>query len=158
MNEDIKDNASIRVPPPLFFVACVGFGLFLEHLLPTQFIRLPWAIRIIAGCICFLFSGYLAINAFVVLSKNKTPFDPEKPTVVIVREGVFGFSRNPMYLSLLVLTASLAILIASLWLFIAIPVLFFLLEFFAIKPEEKYLSEKFGEEFSDYADAVRRWL
>ena len=158
MGNDLKDNASVRVPPPLFFIACIGFGLLLEFLFSTSFIRLPWVLRIIAGCIFFLFSGYLAISAFRVLFKNKTPFDPAKPTVVIVREGAFGFSRNPMYLSLLVLTAGLAFLIASLWLFIAIPVFFILLEVFAIKPEEKYLSEKFGKEYLDYTANVRRWL
>jgi protein-S-isoprenylcysteine O-methyltransferase Ste14 len=158
MKENPTDRAKVPIPPPLFFFACLGFGLFLEYFFPLHIFSLSWLSRVIASGIFFLISGYLAISAFIVLAKNKTSFDPAKPTTAIVREGAFNISRNPMYLSLLFLIAGIAILSCSLWLFIAIPTLFILFDVFAVTPEETYLFNKFGTEYSEYKAKVRRWL
>jgi len=105
-----------------------------------------------------LISGYLALSAFVVLIKNKTPFDTAKSTAKIVTDGSFRFSRNPLYLSLLLLLLGIAVLMFSFWLFFTIPILYILFLFNAVKPEESYLSQKFGEEYLDYSAKVRRWI
>lgn len=63
-----------------------------------------------------------------------------------------------MYLSLLILIAGIAVLNCSLWLYMAIPILFILLDVFAVRPEETYLSKKFGKYYSDYKAEVRRWI
>ena len=63
-----------------------------------------------------------------------------------------------MYLALLLLSGSTAILTGSVWLLLALLFLFILLERFAIRPEEKYLTDKFGEVYLNYKVSVRRWL
>ncbi len=158
MENNSNDTAAIRVPPPLFFFLCLGFGLLLEYLFPIRLISLPLILRVIVGGIFILISGYFALSAFVALSKNKTPFDTGKPTVKIAIECPFRFSRNPLYLSLLLLLFGIAALASSLWLFITIPILFVLFLFNAVKPEERYLSQKFGAEYLDYKTKVRRWI
>ena len=158
MGKNSKDSAAIRIPPPLFFFACLGFGLLLEYLFPIHLMRLSLILRVIVGGPFILISGYFALSAFLVLIKNKTPFDTAKPTVTIAKNGSFRFSRNPLYLSLLLLLFGIAVLSYSLWLFITIPILFVLFLFNAVKPEERYLSQKFGEEYSDYKAKVRRWI
>lgn len=158
MDNNLKDCASIRIPPPLYFFVCLGFGVLLEYLFPIELINLTLMPRLIGGGIVLFFSGYFVLSSFIVLIRNKTPFDPAQPTITIVKEGSFRFSRNPMYLSLVLLLFSIAILINSIWLLIATPILFFSLLFFAIKPEENYLFEKFGEEYSNYKANVRRWI
>ncbi|UCF95044.1 MAG: isoprenylcysteine carboxylmethyltransferase family protein [Desulfobacterales bacterium] len=105
-----------------------------------------------------LFSGLLATSALLVLRKNKTPFDPAKPTIKIVRGGSFRFSRHPMYLSLLLLLSGVALSMGSIWLLSAVPILFVILEVFAVRPEEEYLIQKFGDEYLDYKASVRRWI
>jgi len=158
VDNNLKDCAAIRIPPLLFFFICLGFGFLLEYLLPVDLIGIPLILRRIGGGTLLLFFGYFAVSAFIVLIKNKTPFIPAKPTIKIVQEGSFRFSRNPMYFSLLLLLSGIAILVFSIWLFIAIPVLYFLFLFFAVKPEESYLSGKFGKEYLDYKAKVRRWI
>ena len=153
-----EDTARVLIPPPLLFFACLGFGIILEFLFPSRPVSWPWTPRIIAACILSLISGLFAIGAFIPLVRNKTPFNPSKPTVRIVREGSFRFSRHPMYLSLLLLLGGGAVLFCSLWLFIMIPVLFIAFEITAVRPEEKYLSEKFGDEYLHYKTSVRRWI
>jgi protein-S-isoprenylcysteine O-methyltransferase Ste14 len=63
-----------------------------------------------------------------------------------------------LYLALLLLLSGIAILICSFWLFLSIPILFIILKYFAVRPEESYLLQKFGEEYLDYKASVRRWI
>jgi protein-S-isoprenylcysteine O-methyltransferase Ste14 len=67
-------------------------------------------------------SGYFALGSVIVLLRNKTPFNPSKPTVKIVRQDPFRLSRNPMYLALLLLLAGVAVFTGSIWLLLAVPV------------------------------------
>jgi len=158
MKDDIKDRASIPVQPTLLFFGCLGVGILLEYLFPFHFINEAWPLRIITGSFLFLVSGLTALSAFIAIVKNRTPFNPAKPTKRIVRDGSYRFSRNPMYLSLLLLSGSAAVVTGSVWLLKALLVLYILLERFAIIPEEKYLTDKFGEVYLNYKDSVRRWL
>ena len=158
MGDNSKDRAAVHIPPPLFFFACLGVGIILEYIFPSRPLNWPWLPRIIPASILFVISGLLAIGSFKSLLRKKTPFNPAKPTIRIVREGSFRFSRNPMYLSLLVLLSGVAVLICSIWLFLTIPLLFIILEAFAVRPEEKYLTQKFGDEYLDYKASVRRWI
>jgi len=153
-----EDRARVLIPPPLIFFVCLGIGIVLEVVFPSRPMRWPWIPRTIASCILFLISGLLAIGAFIPLLKNKTPFNHSKSTVRLVREGSFRFSRHPMYLSLLLLLSGVAVLFCSIWLCITIPILLIAIEIIAVRPEEKYLSQKFGDEYLDYKASVRRWI
>lgn len=77
---------------------------------------------------------------------------------VLVTSGPFQFSRNPMYLGMLIWLIGLAILLGSLIVFL-FPILFFLLANFLVIPlEEKDLQRIFGAEFLEYKKHVRRWI
>ncbi|MBC8442506.1 MAG: isoprenylcysteine carboxylmethyltransferase family protein [Deltaproteobacteria bacterium] len=158
MENDSKDSAGIRIPPPLYFFACLGFGLLLEYFFPIHLVSLSLTSRAIVGCIFTLISLYFAVSGFIALIKSKTPFDTAKSTVKIVKTGAYRFSRNPLYLSLLLLLFGIAFSMLSLWLFFTVPILFILFLFNAVKPEESYLSQKFGNEYLDYSANVRRWF
>jgi protein-S-isoprenylcysteine O-methyltransferase Ste14 len=120
--------------------------------------RLAWWPRIICGGLLFAFSGYLALGSISVLLRNKTPFDPAKPTEKIVRQGPFRLSRNPMYLALLFLLAGVAAFTGSIWVCLAVPALLIALDIAAVRPEEEYLEQKFGGSYLEYRAKVRRWL
>jgi len=158
MKENIKDSPAIRIPPPVFFFVCLGSGFLLEFFFPTHLISLSPIPRVIIGFIFILISIYFAGSAFFVLIRNKTTFNPAKSTTKIVTDGAYRFSRNPLYLSLLLLLFGIAFLRFSFWLFFAVPILYTLFLFKAVKPEESYLSEKFGEEYLNYSAKVRRWI
>ena len=72
--------------------------------------------------------------------------------------GPFRFTRNPMYLGMLIWLTGLAVLLGSLMAFL-FPILLFLLANSLIIPlEERLMEETFGESFLDYKRRVRRWL
>ena len=125
-------------------------ALVLLSFAESSFFPIPPDVLLMA--ICF------AASAFFMLIKNKTTFHTAKSTIKIVTGGAYRFSRNPLYLSLLLLLSGLAVLSASLWFFLTIPILYILLLFKAVKPEESYLSQKFGKEYLDYSAKVRRWI
>ena len=158
MEKKFTDSSAIRIPPPVFFFVCLGCGLLMEYLFPIHLINLSPILRVIAGGILMLASGYLAVSSFFVLFKNKTTFNTSKSTIKIVKEGAYHFSRNPLYLSLLLLLFGIAVLTFSLWLFFTVPILYILFLFKAVKPEERYLSQKVGEEYLNYSGKVRRWI
>jgi protein-S-isoprenylcysteine O-methyltransferase Ste14 len=158
MEKNLKDSAAIRIPPPVFFFICLAFGLLLEYFFHLRFINISTMPRIVVGLIFIFISGCFAGSAFFVLIKNKTTFNTAKSTIKIVKDGAYRFSRNPLYLSLLLLLSGIAVLMSSTWLLLTIPILYMLFLYQAVKPEEKYLSEKFGEEYLEYAARVRRWL
>jgi protein-S-isoprenylcysteine O-methyltransferase Ste14 len=158
MEENQNDSAGIRIPPPVYFFFCLVFGLILEYFLPTNIIDFPLLTRAVIGGILILISGYFAVSAFVVLIKNKTTFNTSKSTTKIVSKGSFRYSRNPLYFSLLLLLIGMAFIFISIWLFLMVPVLFVIFLIKAVKPEERYLSQKFGKEYLDYCAKVRRWV
>ena len=158
MENEPNDNTAIRIPPPLFFFACLGIGVLLEYLFPIHLIRISLIPRVVVGGTFIIISIYFALSGFIVLIKNKTPFDTSKSTVKIVQEGAYRFSRNPLYLSLLLLLFGISFLIVSFWLLCTLPILYILFLLKAVKPEENYLSQKFGEEYLAYLSQVRRWI
>jgi protein-S-isoprenylcysteine O-methyltransferase Ste14 len=149
------------VPPPLWFLLCAGAGWALGHFAPWPLPGPDGVMRVSAGVALLVVSGLFVATSFFALARHKTPFDPGATTVAIVAivaDGPFRLSRNPMYLSLLLLQLAIAILHDSVWMLIFLVVLCILLDVTAVRPEERYLEEKFGDAYRDYATRVRRWL
>ena len=69
-----------------------------------------------------------------------------------------AFTRNPMYLGMVVSCVGLAFALGSAWLVILAMLLPLALRKLAIEPEEAYLSRRFGAEYDTYRARVRRWL
>lgn len=87
-----------------------------------------------------------------------TNVPPNQPAMAIATDGPYKYTRNPIYLSALMLYLGLAMLAdAPVMLLLALG-LFYLLDQHVIAPEEKYLSDKFGEEYLSYKATVRRWV
>lgn len=93
-----------------------------------------------------------------VMANNRTAILPGGATSEVLRSGPFRVSRNPLYVGLVVLDVGLALLTASFWALVLVPVGVGLLVWGAIRPEERYLTEKFGADYEVYRAQVRRWL
>ena len=158
MTDKIIDKPLIIAPPPLIFCACLVTGISLQYLFPLHLIDLALWVRIIPGVFLLAFSGLVAFSSFRILNKNATPYNPYRPTKKIVQEGPYARTRNPLYLSLVLLLIGFAFLGQSSYLFFLSIVLVMILDQGVIKPEEAYLEKKFGEEYIQYKLNVRRWL
>lgn len=85
------------------------------------------------------------------------PIHPEK-TSEIVQSGIYSKTRNPMYLGMVFLLMGFCIITKSSFGFLVVPIFIKYIETFQIKPEEEILSAKFGKEYDDYCQRVRRWV
>jgi len=100
----------------------------------------------------------LMVWAARVFRKAGTGFQLEGGGSVLVTSGPFRFSRNPMYLGILIWLIGFAVLLGSLIVFIVPGIVFLLAEFLFIPIEEKRMEQMFGEEYIEYRRQVRRWL
>jgi protein-S-isoprenylcysteine O-methyltransferase Ste14 len=149
---------ALKVPPPIQALVCGFLMWVIDRQLPGgQFesaIQLPMAILFaIAGIILVVFS----MLAFRRASTTVDPFHPEEASQLVV-DGLFGYSRNPMYVSLLLVLISWAIWLGSVY-NVSVLILFVTyITFFQIKPEEEAMRSLFGETYEHYCSRVRRWI
>jgi protein-S-isoprenylcysteine O-methyltransferase Ste14 len=152
----MQDNADVKILPPIVLAVALGVGIPIGILLPTRLLSADAAVSLGLGVVAV--SVLLVIAAVHELRREKTAFDVRKPTSVIVRTGVFRLTRNPVYLSMMLLYVGLSLVINSPWmLLLAIPTGSTLC-LAAIKPEERYLEAKFGDAYREYRAAVPRWI
>lgn len=157
---DRKDGAAVRFPPPLLPVATILGGIALSRYVPLlNLYELPTPARYwIGGAIVaasLLGLGLWSVVKFRRSGQNELPWTP---TPEIIVEGPYRYTRNPMYLQMVLICIGFSIILASLWILVLTPVCALLLYLFAIKPEEAYLELKFGESYLQYKRSVRRWI
>ncbi len=154
------DAAAVRVFPPAVPLAAVLLGVGLNFLWPidTGF-ALPGFVRWGIGGL-FIAGPFLGLGAWSVITMRRTgqSENPWKPTSEIVQKGPYRVTRNPMYLQMVLICIGLAVVLANLWILILTPVCGWVLQKFAILPEEAYLEAKFGDTYRAYQSRVRRWL
>lgn len=150
-----KPAARGVLPPTLLMIAAIGMIVLhflfrgIQWLIPP----LTWVggLPIVSGLILYFWAD-------AVFKRHRTPFSPfATPTVMIV-DGPFVFTRNPMYLGMVMALIGLGGLLGSLTPFV-VPVLFALyVRRYYISVEEARLEDTFGEAFNAYRRRVRRWF
>jgi protein-S-isoprenylcysteine O-methyltransferase Ste14 len=86
------------------------------------------------------------------------PLLPGQPTHEMIEEGPYRVSGNPLYVGMLALYLGLALLSPTTWALVLFPAAAALLHWGAVRPEERFLTRRFGEQYDAYARRVRRWL
>lgn len=100
----------------------------------------------------------LGWRSVIQLRRTGQSENPWKPTTEIVDRGPFRFTRNPMYLQMVLGCIGFAIILGNPWILPLTPLCGWVLQRFAILPEEAYLERKFGETYRAYQRRVRRWI
>lgn len=149
----------LRIPPPLvmllFMVTVFGF----DKIMPFTLFYLPWLTYASVISLVTL-GGVIALWGVKEFKNAKTTVNPLKPesSSSLVSSGIYQYTRNPMYLGLLMILLSAVIysqhplgLVSALG-FVAY------MNRFQIEPEEKMLVKLFGDEFVDYSNQVKRWF
>ena len=159
-NRPEKDGAAVRFPPPLLPLATILGGVALERLWPIGAgFELPAPARYWVGGILVAASVLgLGLWPVVMFRRSGQSELPWRPTPLILEHGPYRFTRNPMYLQMLLVCIGVAIVISNYWIVLLTPPCAWLLYRFAIAPEEAYLERKFGEPYREYKCRVRRWL
>ena len=152
-----SDSPRVLVFPPVLFLAALGLGLLAHWVHPVRLIDSPTLARG-AGLLLLLLSTLLARSAEREMKRAGTNVRPDRPSLAIVTEGPFRYSRNPLYLAGLGLYLAVALLANTLWPFALLPVMLLILDWGIVRREERYLEAKFGGPYRAYRARVRRWI
>lgn len=147
-----------RVPPPFLLLAIAAAMGAAAYFAPPS--AVPWPARAVGAAILFAVAGFFAPRAIRTFRRVGTTVDPMNPeqASTLVTTGVYARTRNPMYLSLALLLTSWATWLGR-WAPFLGPVVFVLyITRFQIRAEERALAARFGDDYSRYRGAVRRWL
>jgi len=148
----------LRIPPAAqFLIAMAGMWL-LAKFAPALAVEIPG--RRFFVVLLFCLGGIVAVPAIAAFRSAGTTVDPRRPDEAarLVVRGVYRFSRNPMYLGLLLLLVTWAIYLSNLLAFAGLPLFVLAMNRLQIRPEEAAMEAQFGDEFRAYRGSVRRWL
>lgn len=153
-----RDNPGVIAPPPLVFAGFLALGFVLDVATGHLGIRFPvWLGWIAAG---LLAAGSVALltQALARLKSAGTRPEPWRPTTAIVTDGIYRYSRNPIYLAMALAYLAIVLAFDSIFGLLLLGPAIAVMQVGVIAREERYLETKFGAEYRRYKDTVRRWI
>lgn len=147
-----------KIPPLLMVVIFIAIMWLMDSLIPA--IEIP-SLYATALCVLILITGLMfSILGVLGFRQAQTTVDPTKPekSSSLVTQGVYQYSRNPMYVGFLCFILAWALFLNNLWLFLFGWLFVPYMNRFQIRVEEDVLLKIFGQEYQEYMNKVRRWL
>ncbi|MET1256479.1 methyltransferase family protein [Aliikangiella maris] len=146
---------SIFIPPPLIVFCIILSGYGLGFLWPIN-INLQWLPNL--GILLFSIGCLLALFASQLFFRLKTSIEPWKPTSKVITQGIYRYSRNPIYLAFLFFQLGIGFYFIKFWIVLLTALTFWILDRFVVNKEEVYLQQKFGQEYLNYKKQVSKWI
>ena len=145
-----------KFPPPL---VALTFG-FLINYTKNIFPKIEIKNEIIFGSFMIISGLIIILSAIILFKKYKTSITPLNPSnaTKLITDGIYKFSRNPMYLGLLLMLVGISIILNLTGGFLFILLFIFYINLFQIIPEENAMVDLFKDEFTEYKKNVRRWI
>src|SRR5215813_7058993 len=149
------DHAGVAFQPPLLLVASLGVGFLLRWLVPLS---VPTSVPAMIGQAIVALALAIFFWTVSTMLRGHASIPTNRPTDAIVTGGPFRFSRNPIYLSMILLQIGVGAWTKSLWFFALAAIFVAFLTWGVILREERYLERKFSNEYLWYKSRVRRWI
>ncbi len=154
---DTADTAQVLIRPPLAWGLAVLAGLSLHWLVPLPF--LPATVPAAwLGTAVFVLALALVVWAIATMTRAGSNVPTNRPTTTIVESGPYRFTRNPIYLGMILGLIGLAIAFNTIWLLLMMVPFALVIRYGVVACEEAYLERKFGAVYRGYRSRVRRWL
>lgn len=147
-------NTIKNIPPTYFFTGIIAITLIYFLLPQYKTITFPYNLF---GILLLFIGVFVNVNAKRLMKKYNTSHRFEK-SIYLVEEGIFKFSRNPMYLGLSLILMGFAFISKNIMTFISPVIFFFLMNRIFIPYEEKKMYLELGKEYLKYKEKVRRWI
>ncbi len=147
---------ALKFPPPVWWLLCALVMFSGAHIpFPLSLPSLP-----VLALLLLILGGSISLAGVWSFHNANTTVHPQHPqhTRQIVQEGLYRYSRNPMYLGMLIALIAWGIYLGHLLVWVGPPLFAILITRYQILPEERILAEKFGEPYRQYCLRVRRWI
>jgi len=155
--DETVNTAQVIVRPPLAWGLAIIAGLVLNRIMPLRFLPAGLPARWL-GAIVFILALALFAWAIVTITRAGSNVPTNRPTTTIVDSGPFRYTRNPIYLGMLLALIGLAVAFDTLWLLVMLVLFWLVIRYGVVAREEAYLERKFGDVYRGYRSRVRRWL
>lgn len=155
-----NDHAAVKFPPPVVGILTIVIGFILGRFVPIMddfLVPAPtryWA----GGAICIAAILVFAVWPIRLFQQIEQDPKPWTTTPELVVTGPYQFTRNPMYVMMLLVCFGFSIILDEAWVLVLTPVCALTIYLTAIRHEEAYLEKKFGDSYLEYRKKVRRWI
>ena len=145
------------VPPPALFFVILLVGVVIDHFRPLAFLPEVLSIQLLSALPFFGLAVTIGVWAFSTFRRCCTSPEFGAAVTALIQEGPYRFSRNPLYVALLLVLAGFACALNNAWLAIGVPALSAALDRLVVTREERFLTVLFGPDYVSYRTRVRRW-
>jgi len=153
------ETPDILVFPPLVALAGPVLAVGLGWLLPLRLLpSLGLSSMAVIGALLVGAGIALALWGKRTFETAATNVNPHRPALRLVEAGPYRFTRNPMYLGIIMAELGLALALSLDWLLLLTPAIWALLHWGVVLREEAYLTRRFGQPYTDFLSRTRRWI
>lgn len=156
--ENSKDNPRVYIPPPIIYAIIFIAAIFIQKRMPINDSFFHKQLTKIGGMLLFIIALFFLLRSLKQFFQSKNTIVTILPANSLQTNGIYAVTRNPMYVGLAIVYLGLSCFLGNWWNIVLFPLLLIVVQEYIIKREEKYLHRRFGQEFQDYKDQVRRWL
>ncbi len=157
MSEGIEDKPDVAIHPPTLFFSALIIGFIFRAFVGGR-LPLPDLVAEGGGAIILIAAFMLMGSAVSAFAETGETTRPSTPSKALLTGGVYRYSRNPMYLSMVLIGAGFGVATENLWIILTAVISGAIVNFFVIPHEEAYLERKFGVDYREFKERVRRWL
>ncbi|HEU4610161.1 MAG TPA: isoprenylcysteine carboxylmethyltransferase family protein, partial [Chitinophagaceae bacterium] len=140
-----KAHPGIYIPPPLFYAAFFFLSVGIQKLWPVNNQWQHSRLAMVVAYICIALFARCAFPALLKFARTRNSIMTIRPARSLQTDGIYAWTRNPMYLGLLFLYSGLALLLGNGWTLLLIPFLMLFVQLYIIRREETYLTSAFGD-------------
>lgn len=145
----------IEIRPPRIAQAFVALAVFLHLVTP---LRIAVYSNGVLGSVLVAAGFAVMLGGWWLFRVRSTPICPTDTPTVLIADGVYRFTRNPMYLGVVAILLGIALVVGTLPFYVAAAAFFVVMDRLFCPYEEAKLERLFGDRFRAYAGGVRRWL
>lgn len=148
----------LKIPPVVVVLSTAGLMGLAAWGLPRLTFALPGRAYVAAGlAVAGTLVALVGVSAFRRAGTTVNPMSPDSASALVIA-GLYRWSRNPMYLGMLLILLGLAAYFSNILAAALLPVYVLYMSRFQIRPEERALEARFGADFIAYKGRVRRWI
>ena len=150
------DNPDVAVRPPYLFLGAIGLGAAIDYVWPLP--MFPDILQLAVGLPLIGAGLAIMIAAMRRFRRAGTNVPTYLPTRALVKSGPYRYSRNPIYLALALIHVGIGFSADSVWVLAMLLPVLPVIRWGVVAREERYLADKFGDEYRQYKSAVPRWF
>jgi protein-S-isoprenylcysteine O-methyltransferase Ste14 len=152
-----EDQPDVAVHPPTVFFSALLIG-FIIRVFAGGYLPLPHVIGEGIGGVLMLAALVLVISAVTAFAESGETLRPASPSSALLTEGAYRFSRNPIYLAMVLFGVGFGVATLNLWIILTTALAGVIFHFMVIPQEEAYLERKFGVDYREFKERTRRWV